>query len=82
MKCPSCKLENPPSATRCDCGYAFSVPTTEPPGSRVDIQQHPSDPTIVSHLRSIDDSVRTIKRIVVFWAVLSLIGLLILMFRH
>jgi uncharacterized RDD family membrane protein YckC len=23
MKCPNCKLENPPGAERCDCGYDF-----------------------------------------------------------
>jgi hypothetical protein len=23
MTCPSCKLENPPSALYCDCGYEF-----------------------------------------------------------
>ena len=21
MRCPSCKIENPPTAKRCDCGY-------------------------------------------------------------
>jgi hypothetical protein len=24
MECPNCKLENPPGAHRCDCGFAFS----------------------------------------------------------
>jgi hypothetical protein len=24
MECPLCKLENPPDAIRCDCGYDFS----------------------------------------------------------
>ena len=25
MKCPNCKLENPPDAMRCDCGYDFTA---------------------------------------------------------
>jgi hypothetical protein len=29
MKCPLCKLENPPSAEYCDCGYEF-VPGSKP----------------------------------------------------
>lgn len=65
MKCPSCKLENPPTATRCDCGYSFGVPIT------------PSDGAIVSHLRSIDNSLRTIKTVVILWAVLAIIGMLL-----
>ena len=24
MRCPKCKLENPPTAQRCDCGYDFA----------------------------------------------------------
>jgi hypothetical protein len=23
MRCPSCRLENPPSSKRCDCGHTF-----------------------------------------------------------
>jgi len=25
MKCPSCGLENPPSAMKCDCGYPLGI---------------------------------------------------------
>jgi hypothetical protein len=25
MECPNCKLENPPGAIRCDCGYDFAT---------------------------------------------------------
>jgi hypothetical protein len=45
-------------------------------------QQPPSDPAVLSHLRSIDDSVRTIKLIVICWVVLTVIGALILLFRR
>jgi hypothetical protein len=35
MKCPHCKLENPPGAMRCDCGYDFTTTrmpvATKPP---------------------------------------------------
>jgi hypothetical protein len=27
MDCPNCKLVNPPTATRCDCGYDFQMHT-------------------------------------------------------
>lgn len=27
MDCPNCKLANPPTATRCDCGYDFQMRT-------------------------------------------------------
>src|SRR5207249_10958699 len=29
MDCPNCKLVNPPTATRCDCGYDFQTHTME-----------------------------------------------------
>jgi predicted metal-dependent RNase len=61
MKCPVCQLENPSSAARCDCGYSFAGLKTN------------SD----SYLRSIDASLRTIKQIIVWWAVLTVVGLII-----
>jgi hypothetical protein len=30
MKCPKCKLENPPSAMICDCGYNFETKALNP----------------------------------------------------
>jgi transcription elongation factor Elf1 len=29
MKCPNCRLENPPSAEYCDCGYVFQSGTVD-----------------------------------------------------
>ena len=29
MDCPNCKLVNPPTATRCDCGYDFETRTIQ-----------------------------------------------------
>jgi hypothetical protein len=31
MKCPNCKLESPPSALRCECGYDFPSSTLKEP---------------------------------------------------
>ena len=66
VTCPLCKLENPQGATRCDCGYMFAAAAgTLPQGS-------------VHHLESIDRSLRVIKYVIVAWAVLTVIGWIIL----
>jgi hypothetical protein len=33
LKCPNCRLENPPSTSRCDCGYDFASRTMKRPHS-------------------------------------------------
>ena len=71
IKCPLCKLESPENALRCSCGYEFAVlmaaagvATADLPGSH--------------YLRAIDHSLRTIRFVVVTWAVLTVIGLVLL----
>jgi hypothetical protein len=61
MKCPACSLENPSTAKKCDCGFAFWGPQTES----------------VACLASIDRSLRTIKKILIWWFVLGLMGALL-----
>jgi hypothetical protein len=39
MKCPNCRLENPPSAEWCDCGYKFKE-------NRVDLDVALSSPKV------------------------------------
>lgn len=58
MLCPNCQLENPASATRCDCGHAFTAGMS----SRDDVC-----------LRSIAGSIATIKRIAIGWTVAAVI---------
>jgi len=38
MRCPSCKLENPPTGLRCDCGFDFQT------GKREQVDQASSAP--------------------------------------
>ena len=59
MTCPRCKLENPTSATVCDCGYAFS-------GKGEDQNSY--------YLRTIAEAVNSIRRMILFWIVLTSVG--------
>ena len=40
MDCPQCRLVNPPSAQRCDCGYDFETQKVEPPYFRQLASEH------------------------------------------
>jgi hypothetical protein len=79
MNCPLCKLQSPEATRRCDCGYEFAAAygSSSTPG---DVRQATTDPSASQYLRSIDSSVRTIKIVVVAWAVLTVIGLGIWLF--
>lgn len=55
MQCPNCRLENPPSAEWCDCGYSFKTRSVERTaavnGSSADpIKKVPSESQIVKAL--------------------------------
>lgn len=65
VTCPKCKLENLPSATVCDCGYSFAGR---------------SDDQSVHYLRSIAESVNSIRRMILCWIVLTLIGAVVVGF--
>ena len=64
--CPNCKLENPTSASACDCGHLFSAA----PSSA-------SEPAIVYQLRSISDTVRSIRNMLLLRIIGSIAGGLI-----
>lgn len=56
MTCPSCRRLNDQYADHCECGYAFQ-------GSQTNA---------AAVLGSIDRSVRMIKNIVLWWAILTI----------
>jgi hypothetical protein len=66
MKCPVCKLENPDTALRCDCGYAFATGTM------------PAGDPVLEHLRSIDETLRYIKRLILLWAILTVVAAIVI----
>ena len=42
MQCPNCRLENPPEATYCDCGYTFATGKIRPSLSEPMREVYPS----------------------------------------
>jgi hypothetical protein len=74
MRCPVCRLESPENTRRCDCGHEFAAAyAASAPSTRIGPIVAP-DPSASLYLRSIDRNVRTIKFVVVAWAVLTVIG--------
>jgi len=61
MQCPSCKLENPPSAMRCDCGHRFD---------RAEVNTE-------AYLREIARSTESIRRLVLLIIVLGIVAAVI-----
>ena len=69
MKCPNCKLLNPPGAMRCDCGYDFATGEIQPvsgtsrPRSSAKTLKHsfkvlPPAVAELCHVRSISDPIK------------------------
>lgn len=70
MRCPTCRLENPPGTLRCDCGLLLSPSTAE-------VAQAAFVDKSLGHLESIDRSLMIIRRIVLTWAILTVFGFLV-----
>jgi hypothetical protein len=60
MTCPSCQNSVLSTADKCSCGYRFNGPQDNP----------------AAVLGSIERMVRTIKNVVLWWAILSIFGAL------
>jgi hypothetical protein len=79
VRCPLCKLQSPENTRQCDCGYEFAGAYGTAAQAGI-ARTATTDPTAAIYLRSIDQSVRTIKFIVVAWAILTVIGFVVLFF--
>src|SRR5262244_582781 len=72
MDCPNCKLVNPPTATRCDCGYAFRTPTMQESDPSERDKQH-----LKKGLASAFKAVAGIAGFVFFMAPVTNMGILV-----
>ena len=59
MRCPSCRLQNPQTAGRCDCGYEFVRLAEGPRASLAAVPASSGTVASVLYLGSIDRSLRT-----------------------
>jgi hypothetical protein len=70
MECPRCKLTNPESAQRCDCGYDFEAKTVERPyftsGPAIPVISDPPAPAIKAIRYGLHFAFLT-AAVVVFW---------------
>jgi hypothetical protein len=73
VKCPRCKLENPENALQCDCGHEFAAAFARISSGRL-APTATAEPSGSLYLRSIDNSLRAIKIVVLAWATLTVIG--------
>ncbi len=89
MKCPSCKLENPPGAMRCDCGYGFTTGQAPIAPSPQSISRRPQQSAPAVQLVTVTDVKMPFWSMVVFmikWAfaaipALLIVSLIILLFN-
>jgi hypothetical protein len=79
MRYPTCRLQNPQTARRCDCGYEF-VTLQEGPraGGLAAVPASGIASAGVLYLGSIDRSLRTIKILMVAWAAFTVLGFIYL----
>lgn len=68
MTCPICKLVSPPSAMRCDCGYAFVADA--PLSPRAAATDNPRTPA----LEQIRVDIRVIRNIAILWTAMSILA--------
>jgi hypothetical protein len=74
VTCPECRLECPPSASVCDCGYSFD--------RRIQTRAVTAEHEQTVLLRSIAKSAKSIKSMLVFLSVLAVLATALALFAH